>query len=86
MVLSDCLTEAFTAALGGNENFEMPTMNSPGVRALAAFVVLVLKLLVVLIAGKWLWNNVLIKLFTVAKPATSVWQILGFVILLALIQ
>jgi len=36
--------------------------------------------------GKWLWNNVIIDLFTIAKPVRSIWQILGLMIFLALIR
>jgi hypothetical protein len=38
------------------------------------------------LVGKWLWNNVIIDLFTIAKPVRSIWQILGLMIFLALIR
>jgi len=38
------------------------------------------------LVGKWLWNNVIIELFSVAKPAKSIWQILGLMIFLSLIR
>lgn len=38
-----------------------------------------------LLAGEYLWNHVVVQLFTIAKPAKSIWQILGLVILLWII-
>jgi hypothetical protein len=41
---------------------------------------------IVSLVGKWLWNNVIIDLFSIAKPAKSIWQILGLMIFLYLIR
>jgi F0F1-type ATP synthase membrane subunit a len=35
--------------------------------------------------GKLLWNNVIVDLFSFAKPAKSIWQILGLMIFVGLI-
>ena len=53
---------------------------------LVFFVVLV----ILLFAGKFLWNTVIAGaggkgLITIAKPATSIWQILGLVFMASLI-
>ena len=56
-----------------------------GSEALASFIVLVIIIIFILIIGKFLWNVVLCKLITIAKPADSIWQILGLSILLNLI-
>jgi len=56
-----------------------------GSEALAAFIVLIIIIIFILIIGKFLWNVVLCKLLTIAKPADSIWQILGLAILLNLI-
>ena len=56
-----------------------------GSEALASFIVLVIIIIFILIIGKFLWNVVLCKLLTIAKPADSIWQILGLSILLNLI-
>ncbi len=34
--------------------------------------------------GKYLWNNVVVDLFTIARPARSFWQIIGLMIFVAL--
>jgi hypothetical protein len=36
--------------------------------------------------GKLLWNNVIVELFSFAKPAKSFWQVIGLMIFLALIK
>jgi hypothetical protein len=45
-----------------------------------------LGVLILSLVGKWLWNNVVIDLFTIAKPVRSIWQILGLMIFLNLIR
>ena len=35
--------------------------------------------------GKLLWNNVIVDLFSFAKPAKSIWQILGLMIFVGLV-
>lgn len=44
-------------------------------------VVLVVYILLVLLLGKYLWNNVLCKAVTVVKPLPNVWHFLGLVLL-----
>lgn len=46
----------------------------------------IIGVLILSLVGKWLWNNVIIDLFTIAKPVRSIWQILGLMIFLALIR
>jgi len=41
---------------------------------------------IISLVGKWIWNNVIIDLFSIAKPAKSIWQILGLMIFLSLIR
>lgn len=49
---------------------------------LAFFLALVLLSLV----GKLLWNNIVVDLVSIARPARSVWQILGLFVFVALIR
>ncbi len=53
------------------------------VTVIVAFVV---ALIIIGFVGKLLWNNVVVDLFTVVKPARSVWQIIGLMFLLALMM
>lgn len=36
--------------------------------------------------GKLLWNNIVVELFSFAKPAKSFWQIIGLMVFLALVR
>ena len=42
--------------------------------------------LLVAFVGKLLWNNVIVELFSFAKPARSFWQVIGLMIFVALIR
>ena len=77
-MLFSCAKESFQNVLsGGREGFNYNNNNF-----LAMLLTLLLWLAVLLFVSKFLWNEVLVKLVTVVKPATSVVQILGLVILL----
>lgn len=56
-----------------------------GVSLVVAVVLLVVYIVLVLLIGKWLFNNVFCALFTCGKHATSAWQILGLMILFNLL-
>ena len=53
---------------------------------LAALLAFVLALVILGFVGKLLWNNVIIELFSFAKPARSFWQILGLMIFVSLVN
>jgi hypothetical protein len=53
---------------------------------LAVLLAFVVALVILGFVGQLLWNNVVIDLFTIAKPARSVWQIIGLAIFLSLIR
>ena len=70
--------ETFQTVLNGNrEGFNNNTDN-----ILAMLLVLLLWLALLLLISKYLWNEVLVNLVTVVKPASNVFQLLGLVILL----
>lgn len=48
-------------------------------------VIIVVYILLILLVGKYLWNNVLCKAVTVVKPLPNVWHFLGLVLLLHLL-
>lgn len=50
------------------------------------FLVFILILVVLGFIGKYLWNGVVVDLFTFAKPARSVWQILGLMVFVMLVS
>lgn len=53
---------------------------------LATLLAFVLSLVILGFVGKLLWNNVIIELFSFAKPARSFWQILGLMVFISLVN
>ena len=85
-MLKETLQTCLNAALKPNTQEGMNGVTSwNGSEALAAFIVLIIYVVFILIIGKFLWNEVLCKIVTIAKPASSIWQILGLAILFNLI-
>lgn len=56
------------------------------VEFLSSLFAFVIALVILGFVGKLLWNNVMVELFTIVKPAKSFWQIIGLMILAALIR
>jgi len=58
-------------------------------RAYVDFTTMILVFIITLVilgfVGKFLWNGVIVDLFSFAKPARSVWQILGLMIFVGLL-
>lgn len=52
----------------------------------ASIIAFLLSIVIVAFVGKWLWNNVVIDLFTFARPVRNVWQIIGLMIFLSLVR
>ena len=46
----------------------------------------IISLILIGFIGKYLWNYVVVELFSFAKPAKSFWQIIGLAIFLALVH
>jgi hypothetical protein len=57
---------------------------SPIADLVGSLIITLLAILILLLIGEFLWNNVLVKVTTIFKPVTSVWQILGLLILVKL--
>ena len=53
---------------------------------LAILLAFVVSLVILGFVGQLLWNNVVMDLFAFAKPARSVWQIIGLMIFLNLVR
>ena len=69
-------TETFASEVGVG--------GTPARVALVSLITVFILLVVILFAGKYLWNNVLVTLVPAVKPAKSVWQILGLAVLIML--
>jgi hypothetical protein len=53
---------------------------------IAVLIAFVITLVILAFIGQLLWNNVVVDLISVAKPAKSVWQILGLFIFWSLVR
>jgi hypothetical protein len=53
---------------------------------IAVLIAFVLTLVILAFIGQLLWNNVVVDLISVAKPARSIWQVLGLFIFLSLVR
>ena len=56
------------------------------VELVAMIIAFVITLVILAFIGKYLWNNVVVDLISVAKPAKSFWQILGLMLLISLMS
>jgi len=81
------LKEAFSAVINtvaSDASSKMDTRASY-VDLSATLLAFVISIVLIAFVGKWLWNTVVLDLVAVAKPARSVWQIIGLSILIKLI-
>ena len=46
----------------------------------------ILALIILAFVGQYLWNHVVVDLVSFAKPARSIWQILGLMIFISLVH
>jgi len=74
----------FTFAVSQTETFENPM--SPQVNAIGSIIAAIVVLFLLCLFGQYLWNNALCPLVSVARPANSIFQILGVAILLSLLS
>lgn len=77
-------TRAAVEGLSPNSSDPVTSRNSYA-DFLAALLAFAVAIVLISFAGKWLWNEVVVELFSIAKPAKSVWQILGLFVFLSLI-
>jgi len=55
------------------------------VNFLSFLISFILAMIILGFVGKLLWNSVVVELISVAKPARSVWHIIGLMILISLL-
>ncbi len=82
------LTAAATAAVEGFTSGSQDPVKRKDIytQLLAVLLAFVVSLIILGFVGQLLWNNVVMDLFSFAKPARSVWQIIGLMIFLSLIR
>lgn len=62
---------------------EVPTTNS--VNPVVGLIIAILAIIIVLLAGKWLWNNIAARYITILKPVPSIWHLLGLMLIIDLV-
>jgi hypothetical protein len=53
---------------------------------LSVLIAYLIAVIILAFIGKLLWNSIIVDLFSFAKPARSIWQILGLMIFVALVR
>jgi hypothetical protein len=71
--------ESFTGSVDSKER------RNAYVDFLAFLIAFILAMIILGFVGKLLWNSVVVDLISVAKPARSVWHIIGLMILITLL-
>jgi hypothetical protein len=83
-MLQSC-TRAIVEGLSPNNLDPVKSRNSYA-EFIAALLAFVLAIIIISFVGKLLWNEVIVELFSFAKPAKSVWQVLGLFIFASLLK
>ena len=52
----------------------------------ATILSLVISIAIMAVVGKFLWNTTVAELFTIVRPVRSAWQIIGLMLLMALLR
>ena len=80
------ITSACRAAVEGFANTTPNVKREVYADNVATLLSFTLALLIVAFVGKLLWNNVMVELFSFAKPVKTFWQIIGLMIFINLIR
>ena len=68
----------------GNDNFDGGSASSGTM--LFALLAIILLIVVQLFVVQWLWNNVLVRVTSIARPIPSLLHVLGLLVLIALVH
>ena len=77
--------EAFVSGVTSKPGSENVQDRASWMSLVASIVAFIIVLVILAFIGKYLWNNSLVPLVSVARPATSAMQILGLYILTGLL-
>ena len=84
MGLINVATRAAVEGFSGGDN--SMTRRAAYVDFVSFFIAFLICLVILGFLGKWLWNEVVVDLFSFAKPARSLWQIVGLMFFLSLVH
>jgi hypothetical protein len=80
------ITSACRAAVEGFADTAPNAKREVYANTVAALLAFTVAFLLIAFVGKLLWNNIVVELFSIAKPAKSFWQIIGLMIFISLIK
>jgi hypothetical protein len=80
------ITSACRAAVEGFADTAPNVKREVYADSVAVLLAFIVAFVIVAFVGKLLWNNVVVDLFSFAKPARSFWQIIGLMIFINLIR
>jgi len=80
------ITSACRAAVEGFADTSPNVKREVYADTVASLLAFVLAFFIIAFVGKLLWNNIIVELFSFAKPAKSFWQVIGLMIFVALIK
>mgnify|MGYP001318435204 CR=1 FL=1 len=85
-VLNNLLSSNEEKKEGFDGHIVIQSVRPNGTTTLITFLITIFFYLAIVSAiGMYLWNNIVVKLISFAKPAKSMWQILGLLILTQLL-
>jgi len=76
------LVEGYTNP-GGTEAYKPAPAYAEAIAAILAFLI---SIIIVALIGLWLWNFSVVPLFEFARPAKSIFQILGLMLFVSIIH
>ena len=83
MGILNVATRAAVEGFSGNETSQR--RREAYVDFLAFLLAFIIALIIIGFIGKWLWNEVIVDLFNFAKPARSLWQIVGLMLFMSIV-
>jgi hypothetical protein len=83
-MIGGTVANGVNAVFSQTETFESGAGYSTSRSFAVSLITLVIMLSLILLLGKFLWNNVLTALVPAVRPAKSIWQILGLAVLIGL--
>ena len=84
MGLVNVATKAGVEAFVGTQNSQ--SRRDAYVDLVAFLLAFIISLILLGFLGKWLWNEVVVDLFSFAKPARSLWQIVGLMFFVSIVN
>lgn len=85
-IAANAVDQFMNTGVQGREAFNDTSMTGGRHMTLGLAIGMILWIILVLVVGKWLWNNVLCQVTTVCKPMPNVLYLLGLILLIDIIR